>query len=488
MNRANSAARVILFCLTFVLALVFSTNKIEERDFGWLLKTGQVICESHSVPRTDVYSFTAAGNKYIDSHWLYQVLLYASYRLLGIVGPTLLTAALVLAAFLMVRRAGYDRENYVVATALTAAAIVMASERFLVRPHIVTLVFLSAYFLILERHQERGTRLIFLLPIMQLLWVNMHGLFALGLILPAVYLAFSLLERRLKLPMKWSAGKSLEGKSLGALSIVLLVLIGESLVNPYTLDLALYPLTLFKEIRSDVNVVATSVGELAAPLASGDLSRSEKLFMWMMCVAALGFLLNLKRLNLTHLSLFAAFLYLALTARRNIDLFSVIATPITAVNINMFLNDTCASFKRLDVKQVFAKVQLAASPFMIAAMIFLIYQVVTNRYYVSDRDLTRFGVGVAQHAYPIKASNLVDAANLGGNMFKEPSDGGYLIWRFYPARRVFFDGRWEVYGDAFFENFKALCSDPGRFEEYASAKDIQYALLPHSIPHQERLI
>jgi tetratricopeptide (TPR) repeat protein len=517
-NRANGAARVILLCLTLALALSFSINKVEERDFGWLLKTGQYICESAAVPRADVYSYTAAGNKYIDSHWLYQVLLYASYRLLGIAGPTLLTAALALVTFVLVYRAGFDREKYAVTATLTAAAIIMASERFLTRPHVVTLFFLAAYFLILERHRERGTRLIFLLPVLQLLWVNMHGLFVLGLILPAVYLAFALLERILKLPRGlnlcghelirtalpacvriaranklattegWETNRQIDGRAIGALLFVFLVMLGESLLNPYTLDLALYPLTLFKEIHSGANVVATSVGELAAPLASGDLSLSERVFIWMIGISALGFLLNLRRLNLTRLFLFAAFLYLALTARRNIDLFSVIAAPIAVMNFNQFLDEMFARFERLNLRDAFAVTQLAVSPLIMASMLYLIFQVVTNRYYLSDRDLTRFGFGIARHAYPVKAASFVDAANPGGQMFNEPSDGGYLIWRFYPQRKVFFDGRWEVYGDAFFENFKMLCSDPTRFEKYAAAKDIRYVILPHSIPHNERLI
>lgn len=518
MNRANGLARVILLCLTLALALSFSINKVEERDFGWLLKTGQIIYENHAVPRADAYSYIAAGNKYIDSHWLYQVLLYASYRLLGIAGPTLLTAALALATFYFVYRTGLDKDKYAVAAALTAAAIIMASERFLTRPHVVTLFFLAAFLLILERHRERGTRLIFLLPVLQLLWVNMHGLFVFGLILPAVYLAFALLERTLKLPRELNlckrqfirralsarfrptcanelapaegrkSGRGLDGKALGAFSLVFLIMLGESLLNPYTIELALYPLTLFREIHSGANVVATSVGELAAPLASGDLSLSERVFIWMIGISALGFLLNLRRLNLTRLFLFAAFLYLALTARRNIDLFSVIAAPIAAMNFNQVLDEMFARFEQLNLRRAFAVTQLVVSPLIMAGMLYLIFQIVTNRYYLSDRDLTRFGFGIARHAYPVKAANFVDAANPGGQMFNEPSDGGYLIWRFYPQRKVFFDGRWEVYGDSFFENFKMLCSDPRLFEKYAAAKGTRYVILPHSIPHEERLI
>ena len=76
MIRAGGASRVALLFLILTLVLCFSIHKIESRDFGWLLKTGEHIYEAKSVPRTELFSYTAHGNKYIDSHWLFQLLLY----------------------------------------------------------------------------------------------------------------------------------------------------------------------------------------------------------------------------------------------------------------------------------------------------------------------------------------------------------------------------------------------------------------------------
>jgi tetratricopeptide (TPR) repeat protein len=73
-------------------------------------------------------------------------------------------------------------------------------------------------------------------------------------------------------------------------------------------------------------------------------------------------------------------------------------------------------------------------------------------------------------------------------MFNDPSIGGYLIWRLFPERRVYFDGRWEVYGDEFFEDFKMICSEPDLFEEQVEAFGIGYAVFPHNLGHLRRLI
>ena len=488
-ERANGASRVILFCLILLLVLCFSIHKVENRDFGWQLKTGEYIYENHRAPKAELFSFTAQGNKYIDSHWLFQLLLFVSYRLLGIPGPTLLMAGIALAVFTLVYLVEYDKRKYAVASVLVFAGIVMASERLIVRPHLMTVFFLSVYFFILERHRRKRSRMIFLLPLFQVLWVNMHGLFVLGLILPGIYLGCGFIESKVRLPwVRQGMSDGLRGKDFGIIAAILAVMVCESFLSPYTVDIALYPVTLFKEVQSGANVVATGVSELAPTLGFADLSRSERYFKWMVYLLPLTFLLNIRRLNLAHASLFAAFLYLGLIARRNLDLFAVVAIPIAIANVNGFTDYLLERFARKNAARTFAAAQLVLSPLIMAGIIYTISGIVTNRYYIEDRDLTRFGFGVAKFSYPIKAANFVEAAGLGGRMFNDPSFGGYLIWRFYPERRVYYDGRWEVYGDRFFENFKRVCSAPALLDEQAEALDIRYAILPHSLGHLRRVL
>jgi len=40
-----------------------------------------------------------------------------------------------------------------------------------------------------------------------------------------------------------------------------------------------------------------------------------------------------------------------------------------------------------------------------------------------------------------------------GNMYNLYHWGGYLIWRLYPDHKVFIDGRADVYGDAFIDQY-----------------------------------
>jgi len=479
-GRVHSVWRVGLFLVTILLAVTLSIHKVEDRDFGWLLRTGQYIYETHTLPRVDFYSFTVPGNKYIDSHWLFQLLLYAFYKILGIAGPTLLAAMLVACTFSSVYFIAHDRRRYLVTALAVMAGVVIAGERYVPRPHLITLLFLAVYFLILEKYRKRGGRLILLLPVFQLLWVNMHGVFALGLALPALYLALAFVEEKMKLNRLRPEEEVPDRKWYATLAVILVVMVCESFLTPYTVDIALYPITLFKELHGKVNIVAASVSELTPPLAGSDLSRSEIWFKWMFVVSIVCFILNLKRLNVTHLCVFGAFLYLALNARRNMDVFAVVAAPIAVANVNGFLDEVSRRIKRIGVSRAASVAQLILAPVVIMGAVWLIVQIATNRYYMDDRSLRRFGFGVSQSAYPVKAANFVEAVNLSGNMFNDPADGGYLIWRFHPDRKVYYDGRWEVYGDRFLENFQRVTSSPVLFDEHTNALGIGYAILHHT--------
>src|SRR5258708_40173713 len=49
-------------------------------DFWWHLKLGEVIAATRSIPRVDVFSFTAAEKPFIVQNWLTEVVYYGLYR------------------------------------------------------------------------------------------------------------------------------------------------------------------------------------------------------------------------------------------------------------------------------------------------------------------------------------------------------------------------------------------------------------------------
>ena len=68
-------------------------------DYWWQRRTGQWIVENFAVPKTEFYSFTAAGNAYTDHEWLSQIVIYLFDSAFGYLPLFLLFVGLGIAAW-----------------------------------------------------------------------------------------------------------------------------------------------------------------------------------------------------------------------------------------------------------------------------------------------------------------------------------------------------------------------------------------------------
>jgi hypothetical protein len=95
-------------------------------DFWWHLKMGEIIVTTHSIPRTDLFSFTAAGKPFIIQNWLSEVIYYKIYELGGfpllVLLNTVLLAAALLPVYLLCREAT-SRTKLAVFAAFMAAFV-----------------------------------------------------------------------------------------------------------------------------------------------------------------------------------------------------------------------------------------------------------------------------------------------------------------------------------------------------------------------------
>lgn len=87
------------------------------------------------------------------------------------------------------------------------------------------------------------------------------------------------------------------------------------------------------------------------------------------------------------------------------------------------------------------------------------------------------GIGEASY-FPDGLVRFVKQRDLRGHMMNSYSFGGYLIWNLFPERRVFIDGRNEVYLDLL-ERLKASKSDSRAWNALLHDEQIDYALLEY---------
>src|SRR5215467_15425176 len=72
---------VTLAAALIVLTVLTVRDRFNDPDLWWHLKTGEIIWNTHSIPQTDVFSFTTNQHAWTAHEWLSQVAIYAAWRL-----------------------------------------------------------------------------------------------------------------------------------------------------------------------------------------------------------------------------------------------------------------------------------------------------------------------------------------------------------------------------------------------------------------------
>ena len=168
-----------------------------DAGIGWHIRTGQQILATHSIPPVDLFSSTMTGQPWFAWEWLYDVVVGRLEATLGLNGVVWLTAVVIAAVFAWTFRLLIARgTNLLVALALVLLAVSGSTIHFLARPHVVSWLFTLAWFSILDSSERdgcdgrggAGRRWIRALPLLMLVWVNVHGGFVVGFVLLGIFL------------------------------------------------------------------------------------------------------------------------------------------------------------------------------------------------------------------------------------------------------------------------------------------------------------
>jgi len=168
---------------------------------GWHIRNGQLMLQTHSITRVDPFSATMSGQPWYAWEWLYDVLIAAIHHRLGLNGVVFCTAAIMAATFVLLFHLSMRRGGSLPITLfLLVLSLGASAVHFLARPHVLSWLFTVIWFELLDSAASSATldsepgsepgkdRHLFFLPVLMLLWVNVHGGFLFGFALLGVYL------------------------------------------------------------------------------------------------------------------------------------------------------------------------------------------------------------------------------------------------------------------------------------------------------------
>ncbi|MGD1084960.1 MAG: hypothetical protein ABSA47_09455 [Verrucomicrobiota bacterium] len=169
----------IAFCAMVMLLAVFQfSENTADPDLWGHIVFGQQMLQTRAIPTTEIYSWTAQGQPWINHEWLAELALGGAHALLGGGGVLLLKMAVGLLTFALCLRlggAGLPWPARYVVWGFGALAVVEISFGFAARPQIFTALALAVELLLLRR-LHAGSRLsAAALPVLFVVWINTHG-------------------------------------------------------------------------------------------------------------------------------------------------------------------------------------------------------------------------------------------------------------------------------------------------------------------------
>jgi tetratricopeptide (TPR) repeat protein len=449
-----------LIVFFFALLMVYGSREIIDLDLWLHQKTGEVIVRELRVPGHDIFSFTLGAKPWFNHEWLFQVLIHAARALGGANGLIIFQNIILIAIFLILYIDGGRLRSPLYSYVVLYLTLLVMSYRFTIRPDIISFLFVALFLTVLSRASTTRGRWLWCLIPLQILWVNLHGFAVFGPILIFTVLLGELMKRSLKLPFEWNSVERLDDATLKRLIAVFALSLVAFLVNPQGIQGALYPFNVLGQISGKGGqIVFEHIQELARPITFSNILNTDYFlfFKLFIIISAFSFRLNTRRLDVTDLFFWVIFLGIALIAIRNVAYFGIVAAHVIFTNTHHALKEKVTLPWTLKSEQGRALVHAILIVFLVVYPWRGAQNLLNSASFDFDTYQMKSGLwDVATSRYPEKAVRFLTSHDFPDRMFNDFNSGAYLIGTAYPKRRVYIDGRTELYGSEFFKNYVAI--------------------------------
>jgi tetratricopeptide (TPR) repeat protein len=445
------AAAAIALIYVFLAGL----KTVVDFDLGWQMATGRYILAHHVIPRTELFSYTAHGVE-----WIYPILsgiiFYLLYQIGGYAAISWLCALTCVACMALLL---YKRSYWAAALALLAVPV-FASEVMPRASLFTMLLFTASARILLEHFEESKARRVplWLLPVLMLLWVNLHTGFIAGLALIVAYALAEALE--IPFPSRRSAAISRFKRAFPWLVATILV----SLLNPWG------PRIFLAVARQQTATHwQTSALEEWQPI---QLASALQELNWRTPDSARWWLLTL-----------GIILAVGCVWRRSLGPALVLAAAACAFISHGRMEGPCiilicliggSVLTRAAASNIFPRQKISFEiviAMLLAALAFIrSSDLITNRTYFSSADITLFGTGRSWWL-PEQATDFLLQNHLSANVFSSFNLSSYLVWRLGEQYPDFADGRYLPFGEQLFEQQRKLTSLPLDSPDWTQAAD-----------------
>jgi hypothetical protein len=129
----------------------------------------------------------------VAHEWLSEIIMALVHSASGLTGIVIFFSFFIAIAYLLLfRMLRQESRDVLLGALIVCFAAVSSTPHWLARPHIFSLALTVIWYRLLNDFQYRQKNRLFLLPLLILLWVNLHGGFILGIVLLGIYVVGNL--------------------------------------------------------------------------------------------------------------------------------------------------------------------------------------------------------------------------------------------------------------------------------------------------------
>lgn len=429
---------IIALVLVFYSSFLFHKVNLVTADIGRHIVNGRELVENHHLLKTNFYSYTEPDFPVINHHWASGAIFYLLWKMAGFVGLQVFFISLSLLTFLMSFFTSVKRAGFGLSGLLSLGIIPLLAERTEIRPEIFSYFFVMLFFWILWLYQKRSIPFYWLLilPILEILWVNLHIFFFLG---PLMIFAFLLEEV--------SSNREDGSRRIKLLGLILLITTVGTLINPFGLKALAEPFMIMKDYGYRV-LENQSVWFLQGRIKNPNLVIFELVFIFLLASYLFLIFKNRRAFSLASFLIAGGASLSAWLMIRNFTLFALLVFPIIAGNFALAFPKVQEKFQKLALFFLFILVIISASGNL--AYLFPYWN--------------KFGLGLEKQNDT--AAQFLKEQKIAGPILNNYDIGSYLIYYLFPEYRVFVDNRPEAYSVSFFrETYIPMQEDENKWEQ-----------------------
>ncbi|MCU7839007.1 MAG: hypothetical protein KZQ92_21520 [Candidatus Thiodiazotropha sp. (ex Lucinoma borealis)] len=426
---------LVLGVVVIIVLFIEMAKPIISNDIWWHMALGQQFLDTGSlITDHSIFTWSAATSYHPYNSWLADIVLYLIHEVTGIGGLLLLRYAVFFSILLLALHFAVKKGlvNNPFTWVIILVGLTLCWPSFIIKPELFTLGLMTLVIWLyynLRASGDSGWWLTYLFPIIIIIWVNVHGAFFLS----ALFFASTIFGELLN--YKFNRNQAMTGRLRRHYLFAMLLCVPAMLVNPYGLDLplgiAMATVTHSSQDYANIGAYQPTFVFNAKPYYMLDYLISA-MFVF---VVLLWQKMKLRQTDWVVILSFVAFCALFI---------QIIRTTYFLAPVFIFASlDMLRARERsiLWPKKTTAKYAIAIFSGIIIGIISW-RVILSEKNVIIDPQRHFKSMKIVRHKFPKVEADYIASNQKGKRVGNLYDDGGYLIHRLWPEKKVMIDPRY----------------------------------------------